>query len=606
MRTLTAFLILGAFLSLLILGCDAIDPTTTLASEHLEVSTMPAGDDIVPGRFIVILNEEPATRAGRQLTPQAQAALERVQAVPGITQGHIYTSALLGFSAKLTPAAVQALRQHPDVKEVEPVRIVQHTGFATGGGVHVGVRPWGLDRIDQRSAHLDGSYSWHHMGTGVTAYVIDTGIAHDHPDFEGRASIAASPDGTLFDVIADGAQGYDRNGHGTHVAATLGGATFGVAKGVQVVSVRVLNWHGSGTTEGVIAGINWVAENAQLPAVANMSLGGKSSNAMNAAVNNAVAAGIPFVVAAGNDNRDACRFSPAGATSALTVGATDNQDRRASFSNHGNCVDIFAPGVGILSAYQREWYNGSQVDPPQSRAYSGTSMAAPHVAGVVALYLEANPGTTPSAVAAGVDAGSTRNVVQNARSPNAHLVYSGIGSGGPYTAPDTSSDDITIECDALVCTFMDTSSGTGRWWHGDTREFGSEQAITHTFQLPGTYTVGLVAARDGSLRSVRRDFVVGSAPPSDTEYVLTGSGRVHQGYRRVTLDWTPHAGTDSSLPSHIAIYRTRVWDGGTDEFFHSNSGRFEQNTPWTGKFSLRYKVCEIGGTNCSNEVQIDF
>jgi serine protease len=269
---------------------------------------------------------------------------------------------------------------------------------------------WGLDRIDQHDLPLDTTYNYQEDGSNVTAYVIDTGIRNSHQEFSGRASSG-------YDFVDNDNDASDCNGHGTHVAGTIGGSTWGVAKNVNLVGVRVLDCAGSGTYSGVISGINWVKNNAALPAVANMSLGGGASQAVDDAVNNLVSSGITTVVAAGNSNADACSFSPARAVQAITVGSTTNSDARSSFSNYGSCLDVFAPGSSITSA----WYNSDNA----TNTISGTSMAAPHVAGVAALYLNENNSLTPAQIDSLVSSRSTKNKVTNpnAGSPN-ELVYS--------------------------------------------------------------------------------------------------------------------------------------------------------------------------------------
>ena len=263
---------------------------------------------------------------------------------------------------------------------------------------------WGLDRIDQRNRPLSGTYTYNYTGLGVHAYIVDTGINASHSQFSGRV-------GNGYDFIQNDATPQDGNGHGTHVAGTVGGTIHGVAKQVTLHGVRVLNNSGSGTTAGVVNGINWVAANAIKPAVANMSLGGGYSSAINNAVTAAVNSGVSFVVAAGNENTNACNRSPASTPSAITVGATTSTDARASYSNYGTCLDVFAPGSSITSA----WHTGSSA----TNTISGTSMASPHVAGAVALYLQANPNASTSAVTSWVTGNATTGVV------------SGAGSGSP-------------------------------------------------------------------------------------------------------------------------------------------------------------------------------
>ncbi|THV40760.1 S8 family peptidase [Glycomyces buryatensis] len=263
---------------------------------------------------------------------------------------------------------------------------------------------WGLDRIDQRSRPLSGTYTYNYTGSGVHAYIVDTGILTSHSQFSGRI-------GNGYDFVGNDSNPNDCNGHGTHVAGTVGGTIHGVAKGVTLHGVRVLDCSGGGTTAGVINGINWVRTNAIKPAVANMSLGGGYSAALNNAVSSAVSSGVSFVVAAGNSNRNACNYSPASAASAITVGATTSTDARASYSNYGSCLDVFAPGSSITSA----WYTSSSA----TNTISGTSMASPHVAGAVALYLQRVPGASTSAVSNWITSNATTGVV------------TGAGSGSP-------------------------------------------------------------------------------------------------------------------------------------------------------------------------------
>jgi subtilisin family serine protease len=391
--------------SLVVTACQDGEGPTAPASPTPSpaLSAQAAADQLQD--YIVVFNDDVADPPGlaRALVPALGGRL-----------GFTYETALKGFSASLSSEAVDALGNNPNVAYVEldlEVTIVDTQSGAT----------WGLDRVDQRNLPLDGGYTYNTDAANVHVYVIDTGIRTDHSEFGGRAS-------GDFTSINDGWGAEDCHWHGTHVAGTVGGSTWGVAKGVALHTVRVLSCSGSGSTSGVIAGVDWVAANYVAPAVANMSLGGGYSSSLNQAVANSVAAGVTFAVAAGNESTNACIRSPASEPSALTVGATDNADVRASFSNYGSCLDFFAPGVGITSAYKSST--------TASATASGTSMASPHVAGAAALYLAQNPGASPAAVASGILGSATPSVVANpgSESPNL-LLYSLFGGGEPVDPP---------------------------------------------------------------------------------------------------------------------------------------------------------------------------
>lgn len=335
--------------------------------------------------------------------PDAAAATNELAAAHRANVTYRYDAALKGFAARMSAQAAAAIANDPRVAYVEQDGEVLADATQSGA-------TWGLDRIDQRNLPLDGIYTYNTTASNVHAYIIDTGILTSHSDFGGRASVG-------YDAIGDGQNGIDCNGHGTHVSGTVGGATYGVAKGVSLVAVRVLDCSGSGTTSGVIAGVNWVAQNAIKPAVANMSLGGGASTSLDDAVNGAINAGVTFCIAAGNSNVDACTTSPARVAAAITVGATDSTDTRASFSNFGTCLDIFGPGVNITS----DWYSSTTA----TNTISGTSMATPHTTGVAALYLAGNTTASPSTVASALTSNATSGIVSNAGtgSPN-RLLYS--------------------------------------------------------------------------------------------------------------------------------------------------------------------------------------
>jgi subtilisin family serine protease len=313
----------------------------------------------------------------------------------------VYEHALKGYAGSFSEGQLGALLADARVASVE--RDAEMTASTTQSNA-----TWGIDRIDQLSLPLSGTFTYTRTGVGVNAYIIDTGIRFGHGEFEGRAING-------FDSV-DGGTADDCHGHGTHVAGTVGGATYGVAKDVMLVAVRVLNCSGSGTTAGVIAGVDWVTGNhTTQPAVANMSLGGSRSKSLDTAVRNSIADGVSYAIAAGNSNRNACNFSPARVAEAMTIGATDQTDKKASFSNLGDCVDWFAPGVSITSV----WSTSDSA----TNTISGTSMATPHTAGVAALYLQANPGASPAVVRTALFNLTTKGIVTSSRTANNHLLF---------------------------------------------------------------------------------------------------------------------------------------------------------------------------------------
>ena len=352
------------------------------------------------------------------LAPSADAdtTADDLVARKGGQVNHVYEHALNGFAATLTDSLLTLLRGDSRVLAVELDRTVRASDTQTP------TPSWGQDRVDQRNLPLDRSYTYASTGSGVDAYVVDTGILTTHPDFGGRAV-----HGT--DTVEGDTDATDCNGHGTHVAGTIGGTSNGLAKQARLIGVRVLDCNGSGATSGVIAGLDWVAANHQAgrPAVANMSLGGGASTALDAAVQRVIADGVSMAVAAGNENADACGTSPARVPDALTVAASDRNDARASFSNRGTCVDLFAPGVDITSTWLA---NGSNT-------ISGTSMASPHVAAAAVLYLSTHPGASPSAVSTAIVGAATKGkitgtarscvllVICSPATPANHLLYTG-------------------------------------------------------------------------------------------------------------------------------------------------------------------------------------
>lgn len=430
---------LAATLVLASCGDVPVEPTSSLAPDAPLLSAQDGRG--IPGQYIVVLDDG------------APAGIERTLAADGELL-YEYAHALRGFAARLPAEALAGVRSNPWVEYIEEDQVVTVVGTQTNA-------TWGLDRVDQRDRPLNGTYTWTPTGSGVRAYIIDTGIRTSHDDFGGRAYAG-------YDAFGGSAQ--DCNGHGTHVAGTVGGSTWGVAKSVTLVAVRVLDCNGSGTISGVIAGVDWVTANRVRPAVANMSLGGGASSSLDNAVQNSINAGVTYAVAAGNSSANACNYSPARVDAALTVGSTTSSDSRSSFSNYGSCVDLFAPGSSITSA----WHSSNTA----TNTISGTSMASPHVAGVAALYLQGNTGAAPSTVMSAILNTATQGRLSSigSGSPNL-LVYSLLSSddgGGDDGAPCS-------DCE----TYTGSLSGSGDYdWHPNGNYYYSGSG-THRGWLSG-------------------------------------------------------------------------------------------------------------------------
>ncbi|MFE9193230.1 S8 family serine peptidase [Micromonospora sp. NPDC007208] len=487
--------------------------TPALAAEPVGVVRAAGGATAVPDSYIVVLKDSAVAR------DRVGDTAKRLSGRHGGTVARTYGAALRGFEVKVNANAAARIAADPAVAYVEQ----NHT--VSISGTQANPPSWGLDRIDQRNLPLDNSYTYPNTASNVHAYIIDTGIRFSHNDFGGRATSG-------YDAV-DGGSADDCNGHGTHVAGTVGGSAYGVAKAVQLVGVRVLNCSGSGTNAGVIGGVDWVTANAIKPAVANMSLGGGANSSLDNAVRNSIASGVTYGLAAGNDNgANACNTSPARTTEAITVGSTTSSDARSSFSNVGTCLDIFAPGSSITSA----WYTSNTA----TNTISGTSMATPHVVGAAALVASANPSWTPAQVRNQLVANATPNVVGNpgSGSPNL-LLYVGTGTTPPPPTgcTGTNGTDVSIPDAGAAVTSSITISGCGR---------NASSASTVAVNIVHTYRGDLVIdllAPDGSAYRLKNSSTSDSADNVNATYTANVSGEAADGIWRLQVRDTYSADT---------------------------------------------------------------
>ncbi|MFF5634196.1 S8 family serine peptidase [Streptomyces sp. NPDC012825] len=480
----------------LTLGPLSALPATAAPAAPEGVVENAGAEGTVPGSYIVTLDESaPAESAeGRAIPARFGAKIKRT-----------YTSAVNGYAIELSEAQAKKLAADPAVRSVVQDRVF------TVDATQPSPPSWGLDRIDQKALPLNQGYTYPDgAGQGVTAYIIDTGVRISHGDFGGRAFNG-------FDAIDNDNVSQDGHGHGTHVAGTVAGTSYGVAKKAKIVGVRVLNNQGSGTTAQVVAGIDWVTQNAVKPAVANMSLGGGVDSVLDEAVRRSIASGITYAVAAGNDGANASNYSPARVAEAITVGATTNTDARASYSNYGSVLDLFAPGSSITSS----WNTGDSA----TNTISGTSMATPHVAGAAALHLAANPTATPAQVSAALTTAATPNVVTNpgTGSPN-RLLYVGDGGTTPpppgknfeNTTDHAVADNATAESPIAVTGVTGNAPATLK----------VPVNIVHTYV--GDLQVQLIAP-DGSAYTLKAFGTGGSADNINTTYTVNASSEVANG-----------------------------------------------------------------------------
>lgn len=509
-RSLSSFLLVSALFG----GALALQTTTASAAPERSM-------------YIVVFS--------RGANAIAEAKQMRTQ---GFEVRHTYENVFSGVAVELSPDAARALARNPRVQSIEPDGVV--TASATQTGV-----TWGLDRIDERTRLLSTSFTYpDSAGAGVTAYIVDTGVFSGHSEFAGRMKPGVS-------FVADNLGTEDCTGHGTHVAGTVAGTTYGVAKAAWITPVRVLDCSGSGSWSAVIAGLDWIGKNVAKPAVVNMSLGGGGNTSLDTAVRNLHAQGVTVVVAAGNESKSACNYSPARVTEAVTVGATTSLDARASYSNFGSCLDIFAPGSGVQSAYPPD-ETAEIPDNSRTAILSGTSMASPHVAGAAALLLGENPALTQVQVRDQLVSNATLGVVTSPGSGSPNRLLHVLVPGAPVSIT-TSSLPSGTQYSAYPSTQLTASGGDGVTysWSANGLPTGlslSGNVISGTPSVSGTFTIGLTVSSGSSTTSTSLPMtispgVVVAAPGTFSK--STPLNKATGQALKPTLTWTASANASS-------------------------------------------------------------